>query len=369
MISKIGISTLISLVVCIIFATNIFYIIFLLLGEEVFLECAAVGTPVPTVTWQKINGELSAKRTEMLGGGLRIFNVTADDGGVYICKYTNTKGTITHNITLKYREAPTIIEGPKNTNMSEGEHLDLECYVKGTPEPIISWFLNGKSVINDTAIEVNHNKITFKPLQKRHAGILQFFVSNEVGIKYSIAELRVIPRQISSTDVIEDYFTQQPTHKRRKHRNKKKKGPKTAQMIPPSKPTVSRLNDESVVVRWTVPTNSGLPIQFFKVQYQELFNINDTQWKTCNQDIPPNIRSYEVNNLKPDQIYKFRIAAVYSNNDNKLSPKSDKFYLNRTDFFTKNILPVPRLFHTEKLNSTAIKIEWEVIIKLRKNVL
>lgn len=332
-----------------------------------FFECSAIGTPVPTITWQKINGALPTKRTEMFPGGLRIFNVTKEDDGIYVCKHANTKGLITHNITLKYREVPSITEGLKNTNMSEGESMDLECIVEGIPLPKVSWLLNGKSVVNDTAIEINDNRISFLSLQKRHAGFLQCFAHNEVGIKFSLAELRVIPKQIPSTDFTDDYSTRQPVHKRRKT-NKKGKPISTAQMIPPSKPTVTRLSDESVVVRWTVPSNSGLPIQFFKVQYQELgpYNSNITirppKWKTSNADIPPNIRSYEVDNLKPEQVYKFRIAAVYSNNDNKLSPKSDKFHLNRTDFFMKNPLPVPKLVHTERINSTAIKIEWEVCI-------
>lgn len=295
----------------------------------------------------------------MFTGGLRIYDVTQEDDGVYVCKYVNSRGTITHNITLKYRESPTITEGLQNTNMSEGEHIDLECEAKGVPQPTISWFLNGKSVVNDTAIEVRDNRITFQPLEKRHAGFLQCFARNDVGVKYSLAELRVVPKQIPSSSITEDYSTRQPVNRRKK--TKKGKNPKVSdQMIPPSKPKVSRLNDESVVVRWNVPAYTGLPIQFFKVQYQEIEERNNSEWKTCNQDIPPNIRVYEVDNLKSEKFYKFRIAAVYSNNDNKLSPKSDKFYLNRTDFFMKNPLPVPRLIHTERINSTSIKVQWEV---------
>lgn len=140
----------------------------------------------------------------------------------------------------------------------------------------------------------------------------------------------------------------------------------TAEMIPPSKPTISRLNDESVMVRWTVPDNNGLPIQFFKVQYRELgpANHNGThkgsKWRTTNADIPPHIRSYEVNNLKPDYSYRFRIAAVYSNNDNKLGPNSAKFHLTKADFFLRNPLPVPRLTRTEAADYSSITIYWEV---------
>jgi len=45
-------------------------------------------------------------------------------------------------------------------------------------------------------------------------------------------------------------------------------------MIPPSRPIVSRINDETVVLRWNVSSNTGLPIQFFKVQSRDLGPAN-----------------------------------------------------------------------------------------------
>jgi hypothetical protein len=72
-------------------------------------------------------------------------------------------------------------------------------------------------------------------------------------------------------------------------------------MIPPSSPNITRLSDESVMVRWDVISDEGLSIQFFKVQYKDL---DRGRWNTIDEDIPPHIRSYEVDNLKPDHYYK-----------------------------------------------------------------
>jgi Fibronectin type III domain len=74
-----------------------------------------------------------------------------------------------------------------------------------------------------------------------------------------------------------------------------------AVMIPPSSPNITRLSDESVMVRWDVISDEGLSIQFFKVQYKDL---DRGRWNTIDEDIPPHIRSYEVDNLKPDHYYK-----------------------------------------------------------------
>lgn len=79
-------------------------------------------------------------------------------------------------------------------------------------------------------------------------------------------------------------------------------------MVPPSRPNVTRLSDENVMVRWSVPSNDGLPIQFFKVQYRTLSdparNIQRTSWMTANDDISPHVTSYEVVGLKPDRYYR-----------------------------------------------------------------
>ncbi|EDS33199.1 cell adhesion molecule [Culex quinquefasciatus] len=132
-------------------------------------------------------------------------------------------------------------------------------------------------------------------------------------------------------------------------------------MIPPSRPNITRLSDESVMVRWSVPSSDGLPIQFFKVQYRMLGdptrNITRTQWMTENEDIPPYTRSYEVNGLKSDHFYRFRIVAVYSNNDNKEGAASGKFHLQRLG--PKNHLLAPTLTRIEPVSQHAILLHWQ----------
>jgi hypothetical protein len=57
---------------------------------------------------------------------------------------------------------------------------------------------------------------------------------------------------------------------------------------------------------------------------------------------------------------RFRIAAVYSNNDNKLGPNSARFYLHKGPLYNKNPLSPPVLMHTEAVSPTAIEICWQV---------
>ena len=51
----------------------------------------------------------------------------------------------------------------------------------------------------------------------------------------------------------------------------------SADMVPPSKPNITKLSDTSVMVKWEVPQNDGLSITFFKVcrdiSFKEFFTL------------------------------------------------------------------------------------------------
>lgn len=119
------------------------------------------------------------------------------------------------------------------------------------------------------------------------------------------------------------------------------------------------------MVKWSVSQQSSaasLPVQFFKVQYiaipYENYYRKNEDWITLSEDISPHLRSYEIHNLKPDK-YKFRISAVYSNNDNRQSPIR-RFHLRRIKQNSKISLPVPTDLLIEPLSETEVKIKWSV---------
>lgn len=71
------------------------------------------------------------------------------------------------------------------------------------------------------------------------------------------------------------------------------------EMVPPSQPNVTRLTENSVMVRWFVPPNDGLQIRFFKLQYKQVGG----SWNTSSDDIQMHIRCYQVDKLLPDHDY------------------------------------------------------------------
>lgn len=142
------------------------------------------------------------------------------------------------------------------------------------------------------------------------------------------------------------------------------KGGAGARLAIPSKPDISRLSEDSVMVRWDVPINDGLAINFFKIQYREIEPKNGRDpgpvWKTVDEDIAPHIHSYAVSGLKTGGSFKFRIVAVYSNNDNRVGQKSNKFVLLK-DPPMKRPSNGPFIHAAEAISQSAILLRWTYV--------
>ncbi|CAB1349394.1 unnamed protein product [Coregonus sp. 'balchen'] len=62
-------------------------------GVTVRLECFALGNPVPTITWRKMNGNIPKKaRLRKSQAVLEIPDVQLEDAGTYECKAENPRG-------------------------------------------------------------------------------------------------------------------------------------------------------------------------------------------------------------------------------------------------------------------------------------
>ncbi|XP_061508007.1 interference hedgehog isoform X2 [Anopheles gambiae] len=347
-------------------------------GDTALLECPGVGNPVPVPAWTRANGIPLNVRARIQDYGLQLSNVHPEDAGQYLCRLQNgIDPPLLHSVWLTVLEPPRIVAPPRSTLTNESDSLELECIARGSPHPDIYWMINGDYTEWDGLIRTNGTRLIIQSVEKRHAGIVQCFARNAVGEASEGNLLQVIPKQIPGGIGTTPLGSVPSSPKAGgggggggaggDHSPKRKGGKKHKNlvMIPPSRPNITRLSDESVMVRWSVPSSDGLPIQFFKVQYRMLGdptkNIARTQWMTENEDIPPYTRSYEVNNLKSDHLYRFRIVAVYSNNDNKEGAASGKFHLQRGSQLglTKNHLLAPTLTRIEPVSQHAVVLQWQ----------
>ncbi|XP_059223024.1 interference hedgehog-like isoform X2 [Stomoxys calcitrans] len=345
-------------------------------GETVVLECPGVGSPPPVAVWSSPNiiNMNNNNRTRLLPYGLQIVDVVPEDQAQYVCRLDNgIAPALVHGIKLNVLEKPSILRGPALTLTNESDTLELECSAAGNPYPDIYWLINDVDTTMDPEMQHDGRRLVIRHVQKRHAGIVQCFAKNEVGEVSDANLLKINPRQIHGSSA--SAATPRPRYEDvgggTKKGSRKKHKPT---MVPPSRPNVTRLSDDSVMLRWYVPKNDGLPIQFFKVQYRMLGDasrkIPRENWQTTNDDIAYGKRNTDISKnyttsvtgLKPDRFYRFRIVAVYNNDDNKEGNTSSKFFLQRGDALdlSKSNLPIPELARIEALSESAVMLQWSL---------
>ncbi|XP_049688139.1 hemicentin-2 [Accipiter gentilis] len=120
-------------------------------GETV-LECEALGTPPPTVTWVK-DGQPVAGRDGILlmeqGKRLRIPKAEVAHAGRYICLVANAVGQDQREFDVVVHVPPEFIQGSgltTNISVSLQGSLTLTCEATGIPLPTVTWSWNGSPV-------------------------------------------------------------------------------------------------------------------------------------------------------------------------------------------------------------------------------
>ncbi|OWF35977.1 brother of CDO-like isoform X2 [Mizuhopecten yessoensis] len=333
------------------------------IGENVTLECVGLGMPQPTIVWEAYGGELPSSRHKIEKGHLFIWNVQHEDMGTYACKASNGIGIEKHKaVMLEVLEPPRVQAETQFITINPSESVRLRCEITGSPEMQVIWYHNAVPMGKVLTAKNGGTTYTIKHIKPEDGGLYQCMCSNEIGVAYSTIYVEVKGQSEPSTDGDDEDDTavspsdsdagsngntegpgktdsnrrknNRRNKKRRRNRKKNKKPNRRPpndesaakdRLVPPTAPEVSQLSDKSVKLNWSVPENDGLQIVFFRVQYK-IIKPKKGQWKTEDEEIPGDKRMYEVSNLKPAQ-YKFRIAAVYSNNDNTAGPNSKKFTL------------------------------------------
>uniref|UniRef100_H3A356 Contactin 1 n=1 Tax=Latimeria chalumnae TaxID=7897 RepID=H3A356_LATCH len=165
-------------------------------GQNVTLECFALGNPVPEISWQKVSEQLpSSAEVSTSGAILNIFNIQPEDEGTYECKAENSKGRDTHRSRVYVQAYPEWIKQINDTQRDIGSTLTWPCEAKGNPVPSIRWQKNGqakKKKKKRLGPEFRRGELKINSLSLEDAGMYQCIAENSLGSIYANAELKVL---------------------------------------------------------------------------------------------------------------------------------------------------------------------------------
>lgn len=170
------------------------------LGGEAIFECQATGHPRPTLFWS-IEGERSlilpgskvknieASNSTDGSSVLSIYQLTrSDHGKVVVCSAVNSIGSVSTRVILSVNQdtnlpPPLIIHGPLNQTLVTGTTVSMPCRATGSPQPLVSWFKDGISIIQDERIDIDRNgMLTIDELNKSvDTGLYTCVASSKTG--------------------------------------------------------------------------------------------------------------------------------------------------------------------------------------------
>ncbi|XP_043084508.1 contactin-1a [Puntigrus tetrazona] len=157
-----------------------------LAGQNVTLECFALGNPIPQIRWRKVDGDLPLHRHNigMSGSLLHLYDIQYEDEGLYECEADNSKGKDRHKVHLYVEGAPEWEEKISSSERDIGGDYIMSCLAGGKPKPHVHFLKNGR-------MYAKNHELRFADLTFEDSGMYQCIAENRHGTIYANAELRV----------------------------------------------------------------------------------------------------------------------------------------------------------------------------------
>ncbi|VDM47645.1 unnamed protein product [Toxocara canis] len=123
------------------------------LGLMLEIPCRAIGSPDPTVTWEKDGFQIIPDDIVEIdpSGTLRIEKTQLAHRGEYRCLAANPAGKDLRNTLVVVQEPPVILPTTLSDYTTvEGDRIELRCFAKANPPPVITWSRKGVPITDET---------------------------------------------------------------------------------------------------------------------------------------------------------------------------------------------------------------------------
>uniref|UniRef100_A0A8C7E110 Contactin 3a, tandem duplicate 1 n=1 Tax=Oncorhynchus kisutch TaxID=8019 RepID=A0A8C7E110_ONCKI len=166
-------------------------------SSTVKLECFALGNPVPTISWRRVDGVAVGRKVDVnkASGVLEIPYFQQEDAGLYECVAENSKGRNSVKGKLSFYAPPHLIEEPRDAQKPIDDTLVWECKASAKPKSSYRWLKNGEPLdtmeVSDR-VQVNNGVLTISSLKLADIGMYQCVAENKHGRVFTNTELRVI---------------------------------------------------------------------------------------------------------------------------------------------------------------------------------
>eukprot|EP00064_Thunnus_orientalis_P001695 superscaffoldBa00000118_g1698 len=165
-------------------------------SSTVKLECFALGNPVPTISWRRVDGASFGRKVDInkASGVLEIPYFQQEDAGIYECVAENSRGRNSVKGKLSFYAAPHLTEKPQDVQKTIDDTLVWECKASAKPKPSYRWLKNGEPLdpMEQDRVQVNNGVLTISSLNLADIGMYQCVAENKHGRIFTNAELRVI---------------------------------------------------------------------------------------------------------------------------------------------------------------------------------
>eukprot|EP00095_Tigriopus_kingsejongensis_P002259 maker-scaffold633_size121756-snap-gene-0.25 protein:Tk02259 transcript:maker-scaffold633_size121756-snap-gene-0.25-mRNA-1 annotation:"muscle m-line assembly protein unc-89-like isoform x2" len=188
-------------------------------------------------------------------------------------------------IQMEYTKVKEVIDGtvpffrekPSDLALFEGEPLEITCMVAADPKPTIQWLKNDLIFMDDSRLtlsadDVGRSRLVLDPAMPSDAGLYKIVARNALG--QAICNVRVVLGDIPDS---------------------------------PDSPMVEAMTDTDILLSWKTPNRlNHSPIVNYKVQMGYI--DTDIDWVDLADDIKHEY--FVIDNLRPTNGYKFRVAAM-----------------------------------------------------------